>query len=925
MLSNIAEYVFALPRRRVQLDRPSRILLTSTSHSALLAALLLSSGCGGSSFEESIDDHSKAITSEPTGENSQGLATPPPASANAGANDPQTAAATSEALALPPPVPGTWASLPANPVDVGATAMMLLTDGSVIAESAGSDQHQWTRLVPDAFGNYTTGTWTNIASSLHARLYYPSFVLKDGRVWVGGGEFIQDADQNMNATEIYDPVANTWTAGPPGLLGDIGDTPSAMLADGRIILGHRFSASTQIYNPATNTFSTSANVRVSSSSEAGWQLLADGSVFDTMLSAERYLPSQNQWIAAAQAPIAFSTQGEMGPLVYLPDGRVFVASDTNPTAYFTPPSTLTGLGSWTVGPSLPNGDFAADVPAATEPDGKVLIAGTQGQFGSATFYELDTSNNTYTTVPSQQLPIVPGFTMRLLMLPNGQIMLMNGGQGWFVYTPAGTPQAAWRPTVSSVSANADGSFTLTGTQLNGRSWGAVYGDDSMMNTNFPVVSLKDGAGHVFYARSFNFSTMGLFTGTTPVTCQFRLPAGIPSGSYSLFVSANGISSATAFPFTVGASNPDRTEGGTVSATGTACNTTTETPPKAYDNLMTSTNFTKWCVTSAPTASVPISTMYDFAGTTAFAINKYTITTGNDDGTRDPRDWTFQGCSGSCSAGSTTGWVTLDSRTGQFAGAARFQTNTYTFTNVNAFQQYRLRITANNGSATRLQITEIQMFDSACAPETDAAFCSRLGKNCGSVTDNDNCGNSRTVSSCGSCVSPNTCGGGGTPNVCGAGTTTDRTEGGTVSATGTACNTTTETPPKAYDNLMTSANFSKWCVTSAPTATVPISTVYDFAGTTAFAVTRYTITTGNDDATRDPRDWTFQACQGSCAPASNTGWITLDSRTGQFAGAARFQTNSYTVTNTTAFQQYRLRFTANNGNTTRFQLTEIQMF
>jgi hypothetical protein len=694
MFSNIADFVSALPRTPVQLGRPSRIFSPSARRLAVLAALLLSSGCGAASFEEPIDDHSEALTPEPT-------------------------AATSEPLAIPPPAPGTWTSLPPNPVDVGATAMMVLTDGSVIVNSAGTDQHQWTRLAPDAFGNYATGTWTIIASSLHARLYYPSFVLRDGRVWVGGGEFIQDADQNTNATEIYDPVANTWTAGPFGLFGDIGDAPSAMLPDGRIILGNRSSASTQIYNPTTNTFSASANVLVSSSSESNWQLLADGSVFDTMLSAERYLPSQNQWIAAAQAPIAFSTQGEMGPLVYLPDGRVFVASDTNPTAYFvkeaaitayfTPPSTLTGSGSWTVGPSLPNGDFAADVPAATEPDGKILIVGTQGQFGSARFYELDTATNTYTTVPSQQLPIVPGFTMRLLMLPNGQIMLMNGGQGFYVYTPTGTPQAAWRPTVSSVAANGDGSFTLTGTQLNGRSWGAVYGDDSMMNTNFPTVSLKDGAGHVFYARSFNFSTMGLFTGSTPVTCQFRLPAGIPSGSYSLFVSANGISSATAFPFTVGASNPDRTEGGTVSATGTACNTTTETPPKAYDNLMTSTNFSKWCVTSAPTASVPISTVYDFSGTTAFAVTRYTITTGNDDATRDPKDWTFQACQGSCATGSNTGWVTLDSRTGQFAGAARLQTNTYTVANPTAFQQYRLRFTANNGSTTRFQLTEIQMF------------------------------------------------------------------------------------------------------------------------------------------------------------------------------------------------------------------------
>jgi poly(beta-D-mannuronate) lyase len=54
---------------------------------------------------------------------------------------------------------------------------------------------------------------------------------------------------------------------------------------------------------------------------------------------------------------------------------------------------------------------------------------------------------------------------------------------------------------------------------------------------------------------------------------------------------------------------------------------------------------------------------------------------------------------------------------------------------------------------------------SCAPESNAAFCSRLGKSCGTVTGTDNCGQSRTVSSCGTCTAPATCGGGGTPNVC----------------------------------------------------------------------------------------------------------------------------------------------------------------
>jgi hypothetical protein len=59
----------------------------------------------------------------------------------------------------------------------------------------------------------------------------------------------------------------------------------------------------------------------------------------------------------------------------------------------------------------------------------------------------------------------------------------------------------------------------------------------------------------------------------------------------------------------------------------------------------------------------------------------------------------------------------------------------------------------------------------CTPESAAAFCTRLGRNCDLVTAIDACGVMRTEN-CGTCMSPRTCGGGGTPNVCGCPTETD---------------------------------------------------------------------------------------------------------------------------------------------------------
>jgi hypothetical protein len=110
-----------------------------------------------------------------------------------------------------------------------------------------------------------------------------------------------------------------------------------------------------------------------------------------------------------------------------------------------------------------------------------------------------------------------------------------------MFTPSDSPIAASKPTVSSVVLNSDGTYTLTGTQLNGVSEGAVYGDDAEMSSNYPIVQLTSGTT-VRYARTFNWNNTGVQTGSTVVTTQFTLPAALPRGAYTLTVIANGIAS-----------------------------------------------------------------------------------------------------------------------------------------------------------------------------------------------------------------------------------------------------------------------------------------------------------------------------------------------------------------------------------------------
>jgi len=102
--------------------------------------------------------------------------------------------------------------------------------------------------------------------------------------------------------------------------------------------------------------------------------------------------------------------------------------------------------------------------------------------------------------------------------------------------------------------------------------------------------------------------------------------------------------------------------------------------------------TKW---SAPSSTAWIQFAYKEAKT----WNQYSLTSGNDDPTRDFKDWTLQG--------STDGvtWDILDTQTGQ-AWASRNSTIDFPFLNIKAYKFYKIDVTANNGNAGTIQLSEI---------------------------------------------------------------------------------------------------------------------------------------------------------------------------------------------------------------------------
>ncbi|KIF77365.1 alpha-mannosidase [Streptomyces sp. 150FB] len=82
------------------------------------------------------------------------------------------------------------------------------------------------------------------------------------------------------------------------------------------------------------------------------------------------------------------------------------------------------------------------------------------------------------------------------------------------------------------------------------------------------------------------------------------------------------------------------------------------------------------------------------------------------------------------------------------------------------------------------------------------------------------------------------------------------------------------------------------------------------------VVTYALTSANDHAERDPKDFTLQGSTDGKA------WKDLDTRSGETFGE-RLQTKSYDTDNTTAYEHYRLNITANNGAGDSTQLADVQ--
>jgi hypothetical protein len=335
---------------------------------------------------------------------------------------------------------------------------------------------------------------------------------EEGRVNLPSGKLLVVDSQLANASELYDPSANTYV--------DAGATPVA-LSD-TASLGGSLEVGPGVLRPDGTVVWFSAN-------SLGQNAVYDSTSGVWSTSAAMSFPAVNG-VAALN--------GCYGGLPY--DAGADGAAPAN---------------------------FAVkDGPAALLPSGNVLVGASPadnvaGDFFEPTqFYALTPSNQLQRATDPAGAACLASYFGRMLVLPTGEVLYTSGQGSALLFSDGIAPSDAWRPVVTSAPASLapGGTYTISGQLFNGVSEGASYGDDAQSATNYPLVRITNTAtAHVFYARTHGHSRMGVVapSSTQIVTTSFDVPAGIEGGAGTLVVVVNGIASHPVSVTVAGAAEP----------------------------------------------------------------------------------------------------------------------------------------------------------------------------------------------------------------------------------------------------------------------------------------------------------------------------------------------------------------------------------
>ena len=349
----------------------------------------------------------------------------------------------------------TWTAAPQMPTErVAGHTATLLTNGKLLVvggvKSAGAGTAAADLFDPVAL------TWTSVAPMNAMRSSHAATLLADGRVLVTGGSTVSSTAAkgyvNNASAEIYDPVANTWTATPTMSVARSHHT-ATLLPDGKVLVVggenvlYLVEPTAEIYDPVANTWSAPRAQPISPRSQHTATLLPSGLVliaggFDIvnglltpLTTAELYDPVLHTTTTTstdvngitttttvitggldftATTPMAFTHYGHSA--TRLADGRVvIVGGNTTQTEIYDPVAATWTTQGATAATHTSHG-------AVLLADGRILVAGGT-QFAQPAAELFDPASGVWTAAATM---LVTRSSPTATLLPDGSVMVCGG-------------------------------------------------------------------------------------------------------------------------------------------------------------------------------------------------------------------------------------------------------------------------------------------------------------------------------------------------------------------------------------------------------------------------------------------------------------------------------------------------------------------
>ena len=376
-------------------------------------------------------------------------------------------------LHRPASLPGTWTPTgPAAPQrSNGASAM--LKDGRVLfVGGVGEDGN----LAPSELFDPATNAFDRTHGEISSPRYsLTATTMADGRVLVAGGKWDDPGGSTTSVAtaELFDPVTRTFTPTGP-MMAPRSSHTATLLADGRRVLvvggftndpggGQPILNAAEIYDPAAGSWSAAGTTFLGRYDHTA-TLLPDGRVLvaggstDAAVAqtAEVFDPVTRTFSDTPPMTTPRSGHGATA----LPDGRVLIVGGTTQTPTRERIVESAELYDPTTGRFSETGSMATERSNPTVAllrDGRVMVAGGGNQYGSPRSAELyDPAAGTFQLAASASADLIgPAFR-----LPDGRILV--AGSKPEVFDPTATTR------IAEIPPRSDGTFAATGDAMGHR-------------------------------------------------------------------------------------------------------------------------------------------------------------------------------------------------------------------------------------------------------------------------------------------------------------------------------------------------------------------------------------------------------------------------------------------------------------------------